>query len=64
MPSKPNVSQLVETARPVVTRLAEDEDMTQTEIAKLVDKSRSHVANFQRRVDYPTLPGVIKNFSV
>ena len=25
MPSKPNVSQLVETARPVVTRLAEEE---------------------------------------
>ena len=29
-------------------KLAEDEGMTQAEIAKLVDKSRSHVANLQR----------------
>ena len=37
-------------------RLAEDEGMTQAEIAKLVDKSRSHVANFQRLL---TLPGEV-----
>jgi hypothetical protein len=30
MPSKPNVSQLVETARPVVTRLAEDEELRES----------------------------------
>lgn len=34
-------------------RLAEDEGMTQAEIAKLVDKSRSHVANFQRLLALP-----------
>ncbi len=34
-------------------RLAEDEGMTQAEIAKLVDKSRSHVANFQRLLSLP-----------
>jgi len=34
-------------------RLADDEDMTQAEIAKLVDKSRSHVANFQRLLGLP-----------
>lgn len=42
----------VEEAR-AYQRLAEDEDMTQTEIAKLVDKSRSHVANFQRLLALP-----------
>lgn len=34
-------------------KLAEDEGMTQAEIAKLVDKSRSHVANFQRLLALP-----------
>lgn len=34
-------------------RLADDEDMTQAEIAQLVDKSRSHVANFQRLLALP-----------
>jgi ParB family chromosome partitioning protein len=34
-------------------RLAEDEGLTQAEIAKLVDKSRSHVANFQRLLVLP-----------
>lgn len=34
-------------------RLAEDEGMTQAEIAKLVDKSRSHVANLQRLLGLP-----------
>ncbi len=34
-------------------RLAEDEGMTQAEIAKLVDKSRSHVANLQRLLNLP-----------
>lgn len=34
-------------------RLAEDEGMTQAEIAKLVDKSRSHVANLQRLLVLP-----------
>lgn len=34
-------------------RLAEDEDLTQAEIAKLVDKSRSHVANLQRLLQLP-----------
>lgn len=35
-------------------RLAEDEGLTQAEIAKMVDKSRSHVANLQR---LSALPG-------
>jgi ParB family transcriptional regulator, chromosome partitioning protein len=35
-------------------RLADDEGMTQAEIAKLVDKSRSHVANLQRLLNLPT----------
>ena len=35
-------------------RLAEDEDMSQAEIAKLVDKSRSHVANLQRLLALPS----------
>jgi ParB family chromosome partitioning protein len=35
-------------------RLAEFEDMTQAEIAQLVDKSRSHVANLQRLLSLPT----------
>ncbi|RDC61142.1 Nucleoid occlusion protein [Alteripontixanthobacter maritimus] len=34
-------------------RLSEDEDMTQAEIAQLVDKSRSHVANLQRLLSLP-----------
>ena len=34
-------------------RLAEDEGLTQADIAKLVDKSRSHVANFQRLLALP-----------
>lgn len=34
-------------------RLAEDEGLTQAEIAKLVDKSRSHVANLQRLLALP-----------
>ncbi|HCI61380.1 MAG TPA: chromosome partitioning protein ParB, partial [Erythrobacter sp.] len=37
----------VEEAR-AYQKLSEDDGMTQAEIAKLVDKSRSHVANFQR----------------
>lgn len=39
-------------------RLAEDEGLTQAEIAKLVDKSRSHVANLQRLLALPE--GVIE----
>jgi ParB family transcriptional regulator, chromosome partitioning protein len=35
-------------------RLSEDEEMTQAEIAKLVDKSRSHVANLQRLLNLPS----------
>ncbi len=34
-------------------RLAEDEGMTQADIARMVDKSRSHVANFQRLLSLP-----------
>ena len=34
-------------------RLAESEGMTQAEIAQLVDKSRSHVANLQRLLQLP-----------
>ena len=34
-------------------RLAEDEGMTQAEIARLIDKSRSHVANLQRLLQLP-----------
>ena len=34
-------------------RLAEDEGLTQAEIAKFVDKSRSHVANLQRLLVLP-----------
>ncbi len=34
-------------------RLSEEEGMTQAEIAKMVDKSRSHVANFQRLLALP-----------
>lgn len=34
-------------------RLADNEGMTQSEIAKLVDKSRSHVANLQRLLNLP-----------
>jgi len=42
----------VEEAR-AYARLAEFEDMTQAEIATLVDKSRSHVANLQRLLSLP-----------
>ncbi|WP_375290599.1 ParB/RepB/Spo0J family partition protein [Qipengyuania sp.] len=42
----------VEEAR-AYRRLSEEEGMTQTEIAKMVDKSRSHVANFQRLLELP-----------
>lgn len=42
----------VEEAR-AYQRLAENEGMTQAEIAKLVDKSRSHVANLQRLLNLP-----------
>ncbi len=34
-------------------RLAEEEGLTQAEIARMVDKSRSHVANFQRLLSLP-----------
>ena len=34
-------------------RLSESEGMTQAEIARMVDKSRSHVANFQRLLALP-----------
>ncbi|PLK27205.1 ParB/RepB/Spo0J family partition protein [Novosphingobium sp. TH158] len=34
-------------------RLADQEGLTQAEIARLVDKSRSHVANFQRLLQLP-----------
>lgn len=34
-------------------RLAEQEGMTQADIARMVDKSRSHVANFQRLLSLP-----------
>lgn len=34
-------------------RLAEQEGMTQADIARMVDKSRSHVANFQRLLALP-----------
>lgn len=42
----------VEEAR-AYRRLADEEGMTQAEIAGLVDKSRSHVANLQRLLDLP-----------
>jgi ParB family chromosome partitioning protein len=34
-------------------RLAEDESLTQAEIARMVDKSRSHIANLQRLLSLP-----------
>lgn len=43
----------VEEAR-AYQRLAERENMTQAEIARLVEKSRSHVANLQRLLTLPT----------
>lgn len=43
----------VEEAR-AYQRLSEDEGMTQAEIAKMVEKSRSHVANIQRLLALPT----------
>lgn len=42
----------VEEAR-AYQRLSEDEGMTQAEIAKMVEKSRSHVANLQRLLGLP-----------
>jgi ParB family chromosome partitioning protein len=42
----------IEEAR-AYNRLAELESMTQAEIARMVDKSRSHVANFQRLLTLP-----------
>jgi ParB family chromosome partitioning protein len=42
----------VEEAR-AYQRLAEQQDMTQAEIARLVEKSRSHVANLQRLLALP-----------
>ncbi|MCT2401256.1 ParB/RepB/Spo0J family partition protein [Novosphingobium mangrovi (ex Huang et al. 2023)] len=42
----------IEEAR-AYNRLAELEGMTQAEIARMVDKSRSHVANFQRLLALP-----------
>ncbi len=42
----------VEEAR-AYQRLSEEDGMTQAEIARLVDKSRSHVANFQRLLALP-----------
>lgn len=42
----------VEEAR-AYRRLADEESMTQVEIAQMVDKSRSHVANMQRLLDLP-----------
>lgn len=42
----------VEEAR-AYQRLADEEGMTQADIAKLVDKSRSHVANLQRLLNLP-----------
>ncbi|AWW73202.1 chromosome partitioning protein ParB [Erythrobacter sp. KY5] len=42
----------VEEAR-AYQRLSEDEGMTQAEIAKMVEKSRSHVANLQRLLSLP-----------
>ncbi len=36
-------------------RLAEDEGLTQADIARMVDKSRSHVANLQRLLSLPGL---------
>lgn len=42
----------VEEAR-AYQKLADDEGMTQADIARLVDKSRSHVANFQRLLALP-----------
>ncbi len=43
---------IVEEAR-AYRRLADEEGMTQEQIAKLVDKSRSHVANLQRLLALP-----------
>ena len=42
----------VEEAR-AYRRLSDEQDMTQAQIAKLVDKSRSHVANLQRLLALP-----------
>jgi ParB family chromosome partitioning protein len=43
----------VEEAR-AYQRLSDDEGMTQAEIARMVEKSRSHVANIQRLLGLPT----------
>ncbi|MGB3740408.1 MAG: ParB/RepB/Spo0J family partition protein, partial [Pontixanthobacter sp.] len=43
-------------------RLSENDDMTQAAIAKLVDKSRSHVANIQRLLSLPIgVQGLVEN---
>ncbi|KWV92294.1 chromosome partitioning protein ParB [Erythrobacter sp. YT30] len=42
----------VEEAR-AYQKLADDEDMTQADIARMVEKSRSHVANIQRLLNLP-----------
>ena len=46
-------------------RLAEAEGLTQAEIARLVDKSRSHVANLQRLLSLPeTVIGLVEDGSL
>ena len=50
----------VEEAR-AYQRLSEDEGMTQAEIARMVEKSRSHVANLQRLLG---LPGAVLDWVV
>lgn len=51
----------IEEAR-AYNRLAELEGMTQAEIARMVDKSRSHVANFQRLLALPEeVIGMVEN---
>ena len=43
-------------------QLAEEEDLTQAQIAKFVDKSRSHVANLQRLLALPeTVLGMVES---
>lgn len=46
-------------------RLSEDEGMTQADIAQLVDKSRSHVANLQRLLQLPeSVLGLVEDRSL
>lgn len=46
-------------------RLSEDEGMTQADIAQLVDKSRSHVANLQRLLQLPeSVLGLVEDGSL